>query len=430
MHSTRSSFQPRSVLVLLALSLPVLASGALAAEPPAAGATGDEAGVWSGWRGPSRDGRATAAPRLAGTARQVWQATVGIGHASPISDGPRVFVHGRRGDDEVVAAYDLVSGESLWEKSLAAPEVKVSFAARKHGKGPKATPLLHGGRLVTFGMTGVLSSFEAETGKLLYRVDLADFEQPTPTYGVASSPVAASCGIVVVAGGETHGAVVCVHADTGTEVWRHDTGASYASPVVAVFGGVEQIVHLADRELLGLEAGTGELLWSYPFEGKGFAQNEATPLVLGSDVLVAGQKRPATRLRIVRSGDVWSAEVVWAADEGSVEMSTPVLTGDLLLLHSDRGKGTLVALDAESGAVVWKGTPRYGEHSALVALGDERVLSLRSDGEVAVFERRGDAFEQVLRTEVASSETWAHPLVVADGILVKDLDQLRLLRFE
>lgn len=421
-----TAFPQRWILVwatLLALSPVVPASGTEA--------DAEEADThWSGWRGAERRGAAELDVDWSGVAlEEAWSHEIGLGHASPVTDGDRVFVFARQGDDEVTSAFALQTGELLWSRSLPAAEVKVSFAARKHGKGPKATPLLTGDLLVTYGMTGIVTGWEAATGKLRFRVELTDYESPTPDFGVASSPVAASCGVVVVAGHEEDGAVVCLDRVTGTTVWSHAVGASYASPVVATLGGVEQVVHLADAELVGLDAGSGERLWTFPYERSGYAQNEATPLLLGGDVILAGEKRPTHRIAVALEGNRWKTTTVWSAEETAPEMSSPVPSGDLIVMHSHLRKGTMLGLDAASGDVLWRGDARYGEHSSLVALGPRHVLSLLSEGEMVVFERDGDQLTEVLRREVAPSPTWAHPLVTEDGVLIKDLDRLRYLRF-
>ena len=56
----------------------------------------------------------------------------------------------------------------LWRQSYPAPFEPVNSAAH-HGKGPKSTPLFYEGRLYTFGISGILSSFDAATGKVEWR---------------------------------------------------------------------------------------------------------------------------------------------------------------------------------------------------------------------------------------------------------------------
>ena len=61
---------------------------------------------WTGWRGTARTAVSTAPMpgTLAAKATDVWAVPVGIGHASPIVDGQRVYVFARKGEQEVAQA--------------------------------------------------------------------------------------------------------------------------------------------------------------------------------------------------------------------------------------------------------------------------------------------------------------------------------------
>lgn len=54
------------------------------------------------------------------------------------------------------------------------------------------------------------------------------------------------------------------------------------------------------------------------------------------------------------------------------------------------------------------------------------VLMLTTDGELTVLDAGADRLERLASYRVAESETWAHPAVVGDGILIKDADTLTL----
>ena len=118
---------------------------------------------WPQWRGPNRDG---AAPSSSATLtwpeklKPVWKVTVGEGHSSPVVAGGRVYQFARRANDEVAAAFDLATGKKLWEHAEPAP-YEMNPAANGHGKGPKATPVIAGGKLYTFGIAGALSCLDA-----------------------------------------------------------------------------------------------------------------------------------------------------------------------------------------------------------------------------------------------------------------------------
>src|SRR5262245_40319484 len=124
---------------------------------------------WPQWRGPTRDGIVAAfAPRASWPKTLVpgFKMPVGIGHASPVVVGDRVFVFTREGEEEVVQALELQTGKRIWRQSYSAPYT-VNSAAAAHGKGPKSTPAVADGRVFTFGIGGILSAFDAATGRPL-----------------------------------------------------------------------------------------------------------------------------------------------------------------------------------------------------------------------------------------------------------------------
>src|SRR5262245_11557247 len=120
------------------------------------------------WRGLNRDGAASAFSEPTSwpeTLTRRWKVDVGEGYATPLVVADTVYVFTRRNGAEVMTALDAATGKELWRTRYSAPYAPASPAAA-HGAGPKATPLFHKGRLYALGFTGILSAFDAATGKL------------------------------------------------------------------------------------------------------------------------------------------------------------------------------------------------------------------------------------------------------------------------
>ncbi|HEY1272671.1 MAG TPA: PQQ-binding-like beta-propeller repeat protein, partial [Terriglobales bacterium] len=217
-----------------------------------------------------------------------WKVEIGEGYASPLLAEGRILEFTRQGDDEVAMAIDPSNGKVLWQQNHPAPYEPVQSAAR-HGKGPKSTPLYYEGRLYTFGISGILSSFDAATGRLAWRKEYGkDFKGTWPQFGTSMSPVAADGLVIALVGTNDDGAVVAYDAKSGAQkwIWKGD-GPAYASPVITEIDGVKQVVTLTQKYAVGLSLASGELLWRIDFPGRS-GMNIPTPLRFGQRLILAG----------------------------------------------------------------------------------------------------------------------------------------------
>lgn len=403
---------------------------AVCAAALALAAAGDVRGAeWPQWRGPGRDGVAVGfdAPKAwPEKLRKVWSTQVGGGLASPIVVGNRVYVHSRRGDDEVVSAVELSSGKLLWSDSYRSP-FPLTSEARPYGDGPYATPTWHDGRLYTFGMNEVLSAYDAASGKLLWRRDWStEYKIPRPYYGAAAAPLLVDGLCIVYVGGPGKGALLALDARTGDPRWRLDgEGPPYGAAMVASFGGVRQIVTQSEYSLLGVELATGKQLWRRDWRVP-YGNVILTPVLHGDRFIISALDVDAQAIRVFREGGVWKTEVAWSNREGTMYISTPVLAGGRLYGFTTRKKGSVYSLDPATGKILWTSPGGLGETASLVAAGDYLFILLET-ADLLVARKGTDAWTPVARyDDVADSATQGYPVILGDRILVKDRERLTL----
>lgn len=376
---------------------------------------------WPQWRGPNRDGAAAPSNTPAAwpeNLRRVWTVKVGEGHSSPVVSGTRAFQFARTGNNEVLYALDLASGKKAFAHAYNAP-YEMNSAARAHGKGPKSTPLVAGGRVYTLGMSGVLSCVDAETGKQVWRFDSqGKFRETSPLFGVAASPLLHEGRLIAHLGTDDDGALAAFDPATGKLLWQtKGFGPGYGSPVVAAG---TQIVAVGADKMFAVKPGNGSVLWQFPFTTP-YSQNSVTPFVYGDTVIYSGLSHPVTAIRVTGG----NPQKVWENKEVGMYMNSPVLAAGLLHGLSHRNKGQLFSLDPKTGKTVWTSEGRQGENAALIARGDQ-VFNLTTDSELHVLRATPRGLEPVRKYSVANSPTWAHPVVLERRVLVKDLDTLAL----
>ncbi len=384
---------------------------------------------WTQWRGPNRDGQVVqiAPPNAWPKALQRrWKIEVGEGHASPVVSGDRVFVFSREGEDEVVRAVALADGRELWSQRYPAP-FEMSPYARSHGKGPKSTPVVAAGTLFTHGIDSIVSAWDVKTGNRLWQHDYAKrfTKQSELFYGSAASPMIEAGRLITFVGRVDDGALVALNGQTGKTHWEWTgDGPGYASVICATLGGVKQYLTQSQKACLAISASDGSVLWKIPFK-TAYDQNIVTPLVANDTVVFAGLGHPTTTYRVTKTADGWKPEPLWENAEAEMYMSSPVLIGDRLVGFSLRQKGQFFCLSMSDGKRLWASEGRQGENAALLAWG-RWALALTTNSELVVFDPAAARFEPTARYRVADKATWAHPAPVDGGLLVKDATSLAL----
>ena len=408
-----------TALVMLAIVTGLAAAGeavSQAQQKPAATSTD-----WPQWRGPRRDGSVDAAlpAQWPEALKKRWEIPVGEGHASPVVSSNRVVVIARQGDQEIVRALDVASGNEVWRAAYPAPYT-VNSAAWSHGPGPKSTPAIAGGRVFTLGIGGILSAFDLASGTLIWRVPAPGV---LPLYGTATSPLADGSSVIVHVGGFEKGALTAFDAATGKPRWEwKGDGPGSGSPIIATLAGVRQVIAQTQKFLVGLNASTGTLLWHLPFTDD-FGQNAFTPIVFRDLLINGGIDQPLTAIRPKLDGGTWITETVWTNPQTPMFMSSPVLVGGTIYGLTTRSKGQFVAIDAASGKTLWNTQGREGENASM--LGSRSwLLASTTDGNLVVARANPQQYEEVRRYQIAESALWAHPAITGRSIIVKDVDKV------
>lgn len=383
---------------------------------------------WPQWRGPNRDGKvlgfpAREAPPTALT--REWSVIVGYGDATPALVGDNLYVFTRQGEEEVITCMRASDGSRVWEDRYVA--AAVTGPAARH-PGPRSSPAVAEGKVVTLGVAGVVSCLDAQTGALLWRKD--PFPNVVPMFFTSMSPLIVNGMAVLHLGGQGTGALMAFDLASGETKWQWtEEAAEYGSPVLADIAGTPQIVTMTEKSVVGVRAADGVLLWRIPFEPQRRSYNATTPIVEGDTVIYAGAGRGTHAVRIEKQGDIFTPIEMWSNADVAPQFSTPVLQDGLLFGLSDRGN--LYCLNAQTGATMWMDAAQIdrGGFGAIVSLG-EAIVVLPSSGEAIVFEPSDNGYMEIGRFKLADTPTFAHPVIAGNRVFVKDESSVSLLTLD
>jgi outer membrane protein assembly factor BamB len=384
---------------------------------------------WTQWRGPNRDGSIggfRAPARWPDALAMKWRQDIGIGYATPVVVGDVVYAFARQDDNEVVMAFDATTGKQIWRASYAAPYTLVKAAAA-HGMGPKATPAYASGRLFTFGISGILTAFDAKTGKVVWQKPAPDVG---PTFTTSQSPLIERGLVIVHVGGNNGGALTAFDQATGKPLWQWDGDKpGYGAPIIATIGGTRQVITFTLDNLVGVSAETGQLLWMRPAKAPSQV-NAQTPIVYRDTVITSGNGAGVTAFKVVQQQGKWTTEDVWHNDEVFTHLTNAVIVGDVLFSLSPQNSGHFFFVDARSGKTLWRGEPRTAANAGIAKAGN-LLFVLKADGELVIADGSNTAaFTPIKTYKVASGDTWAQPVVSGNRIFIKDLNSLAMWAIE
>ncbi|MFP6763137.1 MAG: PQQ-binding-like beta-propeller repeat protein [Planctomycetaceae bacterium] len=391
---------------------------------------------WPQWRGPHRDGHSGDTGLLRKWPetgpQSVWQIeSIGEGYSSlAVVDG-RIYTQGNVDGKGMVFCLSEKDGSVLW--SITPPAENDEY---RHGKGNggRGTPTVDGLFVYAIGGGGDLTCLESETGKVVWSRHLVnDFGGSRPGWGYSESVLIDGQNVIVTPGG-SQGCVVALNKKTGETVWASvevADKAHYCSAVAVESHGIRQIVTFtggignkrspgAAPRVIGLQADTGALLWSYAKSANRTA-NVSTPLFANDFVFSASAYGTGGGLaRITADGDQFTATEVY------FERSMQNHHGGMVLVDGSLygfGSGGLLCMDFESGSISWRNrSVRKGS----LCFADGHLYCYGEKNQVALVEADPDQYIEKGRFDVAQFDypTWAHPVVANGKLYLRDMKRL------
>jgi outer membrane protein assembly factor BamB len=378
---------------------------------------------WPQWRGPNRDGKASgfnAPAKWPSALTQKWKVTVGTGDATPALVGDRLYVFARQGEEETLRCLKAGNGEELWQNKYVA--AAVSGPAARH-PGPRSSPTMAEGKVVTLGACGVLSCLDAATGKELWRKD--EFPKVVPQFFTAMSPIVTDGLCIAHLGGRDNGAVIAYDLATGNPRWKWaGDGPAYSSPVVMTAAGVKQVIVQTDKNLMSLAVADGKVLWQIPTPPQGRFYNSATPIVDKETVIYTGQGKGTRAVKVEKQGETLGAKELWTNDQLGTGFNTPVLKDGLL--YGLSGQGSFFCLNAQTGQSAWTDTATRRENFGAILDAGSVLLALPSNAELIAIKPGDKQYEELARIKLSETPTYAHPVVAGNRVFVKDSEALTL----
>jgi outer membrane protein assembly factor BamB len=380
---------------------------------------------WPQWRGINRDSKVTgfkAPATWPAELKQEWKVIVGFGDATPVLSGNKIYLNTRQGDQEVILCLDAATGKELWKNAYAA--IAVTGPSASQHPGPRSTPAVANGKVITFGASAILSCLDAGTGKLVWRKE--NPENAVPMFFTGMSPIIVDNVCIAHIGKKDSGEVLALDLNTGTEKWKWaGDGPAYASPSVMTIDGKKHLIVQTENNLVALNFADGKLLWKVATPVQQRFYNCVSPYIDGQTIYLTGQGTGMKAIKVEKSANEYVTKELWSNPSVGAKWNTPVLKDGFLYGFTDQKR--IYCLNASTGQTVWIDNAVNNDFATIVDCGS-LIIGLPSTGNLIVFKPESAAYAEVVKYKVSETAVYSYPIVAGDKIYVKDAETLMMYR--
>jgi outer membrane protein assembly factor BamB len=371
---------------------------------------------WPKWRGPLGDGisRETnlADKWPAGGPPELWTADVGIGYASPIAAGGRVYLFSLTDNTETLTCFDANSGRIVWNQPGGRGRTN-SYP------GTRATPAIDGTDIFTLGGTGDLICRDVATGNQRWSTNVLTENNATALdWGVASSPVV-SGNLVFVQVGQGGPVAIAVNRSNGSIAWKSQAASlsGYAAPILVDVKGSPQLIVFGGKAVYGIDPQDGRTIWEHPW-ATSYDVHASTPIYRdGRLFITSGYGTGSAMLQIDKNAP---PKELWQCKFAQSRFQPAILDGDALYVNSE---GKMTCLGWNDARLFWQDDAnklKLGLGGSFVRIPGDRMISLGERGQLTLAKVTPAGIEVISSFKgPEGTQVWAMPLIYGGRLYCK-----------
>lgn len=363
------------------------------------------------WRGENRDGKYQEKDLLKTWPEEgpelLWfNEDLGAGYGSPIITDSTLYILASRDSTAAVVAFDL-KGNVKWQKDF-------GFEWNNSYPGTRSTPTLIGNLLYVSSGTGEISCLQSENGEIIWTKSmLNDFHGKIPYFGYAQSLLVNDSIVYAMPGGiDTN--IVALNRYNGDLIWISKANGekpAYNSPKLIDINENQVLVTYSKDSFLGIDAKTGNLLWSESFTAK--YPNHANTVLYEDSAIYTSAPIGHGFLKYNLSDDgssitkIWHDTIIGNYFGGMIKLDDKIYTGaggrskDLLMLNANTGE-IRDSLETGKGSIIYADGMLY--------------TYAHKNGKVCLIDTETFEIKGTFKVRKGTKEHFSHP-VIKNGVL-------------
>ncbi len=393
-------------------------------------------GDWPQFRGTDRSNISAETGLLRSWPSQgpkvLWKTAVCEGYAgAAIKDG-RIYLndYNDKKKEHLIRCISLADGKDIWQWSYPV-EVRPN-----HGI-TRTVPAI--GQKLVFSLDPKcrFHALDAKTGKIIWQKNLVqDYKATIPGWYAGQNPLIDGDRVLLATGGDA--LIIAFDQATGKEIWRTPNPGkemmSHSSLMPATIGGVKQYLYLSMKNLMGIAASDGQLLWSVPFTARIVAVPSPISIGDGRVFVTSGYEAGSAMYQVEKGAAGFSARKLFSltSTQFNSEAQTPILFQNHLFAVSSKTRGRFTCLGLD-GKVVWQSPVVSGNAEAsrtfdlgAFMLADGMFFILDGNtGMLRLVEASTKEYIELASAQILSGEDVWGPMALSDGkLIIRDMSQM------
>ncbi len=361
--------------------------------------------------------------------KELWRTKIGWGKSAVVESRGKAFTATETDDKQYAVCLDPLTGDVLW-KTLLYPKENRHFT-----KGPVTSPVVDGDRVYyipyavdkdVWDMCAPIICLKTD-GTELWREDKAFFGTE------ASTPLVVGDTLYVSTDSPDRIVLVAVDKRTGQLKWSVATeetqrGRELGAPsslTYQVVDGVPQIIAgtYGTREILGVHATTGEVMWRYPYPAPISIGLVATPVAIGSKLFLSASEGKGKDFSVlldmtVADGKITFEEIYASPDLQANAFNTPAIYRDTVFgFGGNKTAGFIHATNFADGKLLWKQADREWTTQQSLVIADGLIFALTANNEMVLAEASREGYKEISRVDTKMDLGRPQQPTIANGRL-------------
>jgi outer membrane protein assembly factor BamB len=280
--------------------------------------------------------------------------------------------------------------------------------------GARSGMIINEGKLYIVSGMAELFCFDVQSLKLLWKRNYEkDYGAENPKHGWHGPPLIIGDKLIIAPGGKKNN-VVALNKTTGDLIWSSEGAgvmSGYGVPIYLSNQQIPQIVIMMSDYIIGLEVGTGKLIWKYHHINR-YREHPNTPIYCENMIFfMSAYGKGSVMLRLIDGGK--NVEKVWECNELGHQTGHVIKFGEYI--YGPGEKTHWHCVDWKTGKIMWS-DQTLARGNIISADG---MLYIYSDkGEMALIKPNPQKFEMVgkFKITLGTEQHFAHP-VIEQGVL-------------